>query len=106
MTATRNQAYLAEHPAPWSVLWVGNRYDVMDANRGTIFLGTSEDADLWGLIVDTVNAVASSDDLAAESPPNSPERASYCEACQAVPRHGYCNLSGCPTRQPDKGAAQ
>lgn len=29
----------------------------------------------------------------------------FCDACQAIPRHGYCNLSGCPLPRPD-GAAK
>lgn len=24
----------------------------------------------------------------------------YCDACQAIPRHGYCNLKGCPKPRP------
>lgn len=31
------------------------------------------------------------------------EAMKYCEACQALPKHGYCDLSGCPMERPDCG---
>jgi hypothetical protein len=28
----------------------------------------------------------------------------FCKACQAIPRHGYCNLPGCPTGYTAEGS--
>jgi len=34
-----------------------------------------------------------------------PNLANYCDACQAVPRHGYCKLAGCPKAPSDTPAS-